>query len=71
MLASYPGSLGAEEKEPGIYCVLMRVINNVDLGGRERNDVKIFVGVRVDVYSPSCLQWTLACAGRRCFLNTQ
>ena len=25
-LASYPGSLGAEEKEPGIYCVRMRVI---------------------------------------------
>ena len=27
MVASYPGSLGAEEKEPGIYCVRMRVIN--------------------------------------------
>jgi len=26
-IASYPGSLGAEEKEPGIYCVRMRVIN--------------------------------------------
>ena len=25
-VASYPGSLGAEEKEPGIYCVHMRVI---------------------------------------------
>ena len=25
MLASYPGS-GAEEKEPGIYCVRMRII---------------------------------------------
>ena len=33
--------------------------NHVDLGGRERNDVEIFVGVRDDVHSPrvrSCLR---------------
>ena len=73
-LASYPGSMGAEEKSP-VYtacaCAYLIFANHVDLGGRERNDIKIFVGVRVDVHSSSCLRWTLACAGRRYFLNMQ